>query len=75
MRVFLRDITFLSRTAPGTSSELLFYTYPNGRLESVNGAGFEYDDAGNVTKNGYDDLEITFDWLNLPSQIVNGICP
>ena len=49
--------------------ETLDYTYTNGILKAVGNKSIVYDGCGNITFNGRNNLEIDYNFLNLPMRI------
>ena len=50
-------------------NDQLAYTYKGNQLQSVNNEKFEYDNCGNIIKDERNDLNITYNFLNLPWQV------
>ena len=49
--------------------ETLDYTYTNGILKAIGNKSIVYDGCGNITFNGRNNLEIDYNFLNLPMRI------
>ena len=64
------NIKTLKRYTTGNSGVDFTYTYEGGRLKSVQGKEYTYDHCGNVAHEGLEDLDITYNFLNLPWQII-----
>ena len=67
---FNGNIKTLKRYTTGNSGVDFAYTYEGGRLKSVQGKEYIYDHCGNVAHEGLEDLDITYNFLNLPWQII-----
>ena len=74
------NITTLSRysASAGTPQDSYTYTYEGNRLVSITGtndnatiadATYTYDSNGNMTKDGLKNLQISYNFLNLPSVV------
>ena len=62
------NIRSLTRYDAGVP-ETLDYTYTNGILKAVGNKSIVYDGCGNITFNGRNNLEIDYNFLNLPMRI------
>ena len=62
------NIRSLTRYDAGVP-ETLDYTYTNGILKAIGNKSIVYDGCGNITFNGRNNLEIDYNFLNLPMRI------
>lgn len=66
------NILTLQRTASGTLADDLTYTYTGNQLATLSGsvsASFVYDANGNMIQDGANDLEISYNRLNLIEKV------
>lgn len=63
------NITSMTRKMAGSPDEEMDYVYQSGILRTVSDQAYFYDNCGNTTHDGRNNLDIKYNFLNLPMQI------
>lgn len=65
------NILTLKRYSDDAVSEDLKYGYAGGRLAKIGTSSYVYDRCGNMIRDGRNNLDISYNFINLPSQIAS----